>query len=183
MIRTIFGSTALLLFLLAGSLSAQAQMSDEAVVRYALSARQAGKSDQQIGRELLARGVTPEQAERLKQKYDSGRESDDDDADRSPAEQRRERRQPAQERLQNEMNLAFNLYNQTAQQLQLARAKVQESTPVYAVVQPASVPVKPSKPSKIILLAGCIFLGGVVSSGWIFVREKRPGRRHDRSNT
>lgn len=88
-----------------------------------------------------------------------------------------------QERLQNEMNLAFNLYNQTAQQLQLARAKVQESTPVYAVVQPATVPLRPSKPSKIILLAGCIFLGGVVSSGWIFVREKRPGRRHDRSNT
>ena len=88
-----------------------------------------------------------------------------------------------QERLQNEMNLAFNLYNQTAQQLQLARAKVQESTPVYAVVQPATVPLKPSKPSKIILLAGCIFLAGVVSSGWIFVREKWPGRRHDRSNT
>ena len=91
--------------------------------------------------------------------------------------------QTQQTRLQNEMNFSFNLYNQTAQQLQLARAKVQESTPVYAVVQPATVPLRPSKPSKIILLAGCIFLGGVVSSGWIFVREKRPGRRHDRSNT
>ena len=38
--------------------------------------------------------------------------------------------QTEQERLQNEMSLAYSLYNQTAQQLQLARAKVQESTPV-----------------------------------------------------
>ncbi len=65
-----------------------------------------------------------------------------------------------QERLQNEMSLAYSLYNQTAQQLQLARAKVQESTPVYAVVQPATVPLKPSKPSKIMILVGCVFLAG-----------------------
>ncbi|MDE5585257.1 MAG: chain-length determining protein, partial [Muribaculaceae bacterium] len=36
------------------------------------------------------------------------------------------------ERLQNEATLAFNLYNQTAQQVQVAKAKVQENTPVYA---------------------------------------------------
>lgn len=72
-----------------------------------------------------------------------------------------------QERLQNEMDLAFNLYNQTAQQLQLARAKVQESTPVYAVVQPATVPLKASKPSKMMTLIGCIFIAGIVISGWI----------------
>lgn len=77
-----------------------------------------------------------------------------------------------QERLQNEMNLAFNLYNQTAQQLQMAKAKVQESTPVYAVVQPAMVPLKASKPSKAIILIGFIFLAGIASVGWIlFIRK------------
>ena len=74
-----------------------------------------------------------------------------------------------QERLQNEMNLAFNLYNQTAQQLQMAKAKVQESTPVYAVVQPATVPLKASKPSKMILLVGFIFLSGVGAASWILL--------------
>ena len=49
------------------------------------------------------------------------------------------------ERLQNEMNLAFNIYNQMAQQLQMAKAKVLEITPVYAVVQPATVPLKAAK--------------------------------------
>lgn len=72
-----------------------------------------------------------------------------------------------QERLQNEMDLAFNLYNQTAQQLQMAKAKVQESTPVYAVVQPATVPLKASKPSKLIIIVGFVFLAGIVAAGWI----------------
>lgn len=72
-----------------------------------------------------------------------------------------------EERLQNEMNLAFDVYNQTAQQLQMAKAKVQESTPVYAVVQPATVPLKASKPSKVMTLIGCIFLSGILSMGWI----------------
>lgn len=72
-----------------------------------------------------------------------------------------------QERLQNEMNLAFEVYNQTAQQLQLAKAKVQESTPVYAVVQPATVPLKASKPSKMTTLVGFVFLAGVGAIGWI----------------
>lgn len=72
-----------------------------------------------------------------------------------------------QERLQNEMNLAFNIYNQTAQQLQTARAKVQESTPVYAVVQPASVPLKASKPSKLLILVGAVFIAAVCASAWV----------------
>lgn len=75
--------------------------------------------------------------------------------------------QTKQERLQNEMNLAYNLYNQTAQQLQLAKAKVQESTPVYTVVQAATVPLQASKPSKMMILIGFVFLAGVASVGWI----------------
>lgn len=77
-----------------------------------------------------------------------------------------------QERLQNEMNLAYNLYNQTAQQLQLAKAKVQESTPVYAVVQPATVPLKASKPSKMMTLIGCMCIAGIVISGWILFGQR-----------
>ena len=77
-----------------------------------------------------------------------------------------------QERLQNEMNLAYNVYNQVAQQLQMAKAKVQEITPVYTVVQPAVVPLRASKPSKAMILVGFVFLAGVGSMGWIlFVRD------------
>lgn len=76
------------------------------------------------------------------------------------------------ERLQNEMNLAYGVYNQMAQQRQMARAKVQEITPVYTVVQPATVPLKAAKPNKIMILIGFVFLAGVGSVGWIlFVKD------------
>jgi hypothetical protein len=71
------------------------------------------------------------------------------------------------DRLQNEASLAFNLYNQTSQQLQMAQAKVQQTTPVFTVVQPATVPLKPSKPSKAMVLVGFVFLAVVGSSAWI----------------
>ncbi|MCM1151826.1 MAG: Wzz/FepE/Etk N-terminal domain-containing protein [Alistipes sp.] len=79
-----------------------------------------------------------------------------------------------QERLQNEVNLTYSVYNQMAQQLQLARAKVQESTPVYAVVKPATVPLRAAKPSKPLILAGFVFLAFAAAAGWIlFGRELR----------
>jgi capsule polysaccharide export protein KpsE/RkpR len=72
-----------------------------------------------------------------------------------------------QERLQNEMTLAYGVYNQLAQQLQMAKAKVQEITPVYTVVQPAVVPLRPIKPNKIMILFGFVFLAVAGSSLWI----------------
>lgn len=75
--------------------------------------------------------------------------------------------QTQQDRLRNEMELAFNVYNQTAQQLQIAKAKVQEDTPVYTVVEAASVPLSATKPSKAMILIGFVFLAGVGACGWI----------------
>lgn len=76
------------------------------------------------------------------------------------------------ERLQNEMNLAYQVYSQVATQLQVARAKVQEAKPVFAVVEPASVPLLPSGTSKKVILVGFIFLAVAGASAWIlFGRE------------
>lgn len=72
-----------------------------------------------------------------------------------------------QERLQNEMQLAFNLYNSTSQQVQLAKAKVQSTTPVFSVIEPSSVPNMPSKPKKVLIIAGFIFLAVVCCSAVI----------------
>lgn len=71
------------------------------------------------------------------------------------------------ERLQNEAQLAFSLYNQTAQQVQSAQAKVQEATPAYAVITPATVPIRPVKPRKFLILVGFTFLAFVASAAWI----------------
>lgn len=63
-----------------------------------------------------------------------------------------------QERLQNDMNLAYQVYSQVAQQLQIARAKIQEEKPVFAVVEPASIPLQPSGSSRKAILIGVVFL-------------------------
>ena len=76
------------------------------------------------------------------------------------------------ERLRNEMNLAYQVYNQTAQQLQLARGKVQEAKPVFAVVNPSTVPLLPSGPRKLVILVGFVFLFFCLSCAWeLFLRE------------
>lgn len=62
------------------------------------------------------------------------------------------------ERLQNDMNLAYQVYSQVAQQLQVARAKVQEVKPVFAVVEPAVIPLRPSGTSRKIIMLGLAFL-------------------------
>ena len=53
-------------FLCAATLMASAAMTDQQVITYIKQQMAAGKSDKQIGQELMARGVTPEQAQRIK---------------------------------------------------------------------------------------------------------------------
>lgn len=71
-----------------------------------------------------------------------------------------------QERLQNDMNLAYQVYSQVAQQLQVARAKIQEEKPVFAIVEPASIPLEPSGSSRKIILAGIIFIAICSAGAW-----------------
>ena len=76
-----------------------------------------------------------------------------------------------QDRLSNEQNLAFNVYNQIAQQLEMARAKVAESTPVCVVMQPAIVPVKASPPKKMMMGLLYVFLAFFGTAAWYIVKE------------
>lgn len=71
-----------------------------------------------------------------------------------------------QERLQNDMNLAYQVYSQVAQQLQVARAKIQEEKPVFAVVEPATVPLQPSGTSRKVILVGIVFLAVCCTAAW-----------------
>ncbi len=64
--------TILALVLGLGMGTAYAQMTDEQVVEYTKNAVASGKGQNQIARELLARGVTPAQANRIKAKYEEG---------------------------------------------------------------------------------------------------------------
>ena len=69
-----------------------------------------------------------------------------------------------QQRLQNIANLKFQMYNQTAQNLLMARAKVQLEAPVLVVIQPGMAPHKGS-PSKVKLAMLWFILGALVCGG------------------
>lgn len=71
-----------------------------------------------------------------------------------------------QERLQNDMSLAYQVYSQVAQQLQVARAKIQEEKPVFAVVEPATVPLQPSGTSRLVILIGVIIFSICATGTW-----------------
>lgn len=79
--------------------------------------------------------------------------------------------QVTRDRLSNEAQLAFSLFNQTSQQVQLAKAKVQENTPVYAIVEPATVPLRASKPSKMLILVGFTMIAAIAASAKILLTD------------
>jgi LPS O-antigen subunit length determinant protein (WzzB/FepE family) len=75
------------------------------------------------------------------------------------------------ERLQGEYSIALNVYNELAKQLEQAKIKVKEETPVFSVLKPAVVPNERSKPKKAMILAVWIFLGGITGVGIIFGKD------------
>lgn len=65
------------LILFAGmTMSIHAQMSDEQVVDFVKHRKASGKGEQEIGRELLSRGVTQEQVKRIKTRYEESQGSE-----------------------------------------------------------------------------------------------------------
>jgi len=62
---------ALLCLFLGLTLPVRAQMTDDQIMQYVQEGMMAGKGQAQIGRELLMKGVTKSQIERLRQQYGS----------------------------------------------------------------------------------------------------------------
>lgn len=74
--------------------------------------------------------------------------------------------------LENEMQLKYTIYQQVVEQLQLAKAKVQERTPAFTIVQEATVPIKHSSRPKIVTLIIWMILGFLLRSGILLWRNR-----------
>ena len=70
------------------------------------------------------------------------------------------------ERLQQEMNLAYQVYSQVATQLEGARIKEQEAKPVFVILEPAAIPNLKAAPSKAKMLVIFTFLAGCCAAAW-----------------
>ena len=77
-----------------------------------------------------------------------------------------------EEDLENEMQLKYNIYQQVVEQLQLAKAKVQERTPAFTVMQSAAVPVKHADRPKIVTLIIWVILGFILRFSMLAWKNK-----------
>jgi hypothetical protein len=70
-------------------------------------------------------------------------------------------------RLQSEYTISLNVYNELAKQLEQAKIQVKEATPVFSVIEPASVPQKKAKPNRPLILFLSLFFGGIIGIGFV----------------
>ena len=66
--------------------------------------------------------------------------------------------------LENDMQLKYNTYTTLMTQYQMAKAKVQERTPAFTLVQGAAVPIKPAGPKRMFFVGGMCLLSIVLIS-------------------
>lgn len=79
------------------------------------------------------------------------------------------------ERLRNERSIAYNVYNQTASQVEMTKIKLQEETPIATVVEPAIVPDSAAGPNKMMIFVAFAFLGAFLSVGIVVVKSLLAG--------
>jgi len=88
-----------------------------------------------------------------------------------------------QTRLENEMALSYGVFNQMAQQLQLAQVKVQDTTPVYTIVEPAVVPDMASEPKKKTIIIIYLALALAISSAWVLLLDFYKSKKEVKKKT
>ena len=79
--------------------------------------------------------------------------------------------QTSGERLNAEYSLLYSVYSELAKQLEQAKIKVKDATPVLTVVEPAVVPNQKSKPNRPLILIGFAFFGGFIAVGFLLFKE------------
>ena len=76
------------------------------------------------------------------------------------------------ESLENDMQLKYNLYTAMQTQLQAATAKLQEATPAFTVIEPASIPVKPAGPKRMIISIAMMILSFFLLSAKLLIKKE-----------
>ena len=73
--------------------------------------------------------------------------------------------------LQSEYDLTFTVYSELAKQLETQRLQVKKDTPLFTVLQPVSIPLEKSAPKRALILVVYLFLGFVLSLGYVLVKK------------
>ncbi|MGA0559403.1 lipopolysaccharide biosynthesis protein [Larkinella sp. VNQ87] len=76
----------------------------------------------------------------------------------------------AEQRLQAEFILAQNVYNDLSRQLEQTKIRVQEETPVFKMLEPPRIPLRPSGPRRMLFIVAALVAGMVGGLAWTFVK-------------
>lgn len=80
------------------------------------------------------------------------------------------RAQTEMERLQDEKNLALNVYNSITQRYEESRLNLQEQTPIFTEVQSVNVPTQRSEPKRPLIMVVFTMLGVILGVGFVLVK-------------
>ena len=80
--------------------------------------------------------------------------------------------QVERERLQQEMNLAYQVYSQVATNLEGARVQAEQAKPVFVIINPVTVPLQRTAPSKSKMLVIFTFLAGCIAAAWVLFGDE-----------
>ena len=83
-----------------------------------------------------------------------------------------------QEKKENEVNMKFTTYNALNTQYEAAKAKVQERTPAFTILEAASVPVKPTHPKRMMFVIAMLFLSTIGTGIKIFWNDIKKQLTH-----
>jgi len=75
------------------------------------------------------------------------------------------------DQLENDMQLKLNAYNAMITQAQTAKAKIQENTPAFTILQNAYVPVKPTGPKRMIFVVAMVFLTFIITVALLIFKK------------
>lgn len=75
------------------------------------------------------------------------------------------------DQLENDMQLKLNTYNAMLTQTQNAKAKIQEQTPAFTVLQNAFVPVKPTGPKRMFFVAAWVLFTLFATGGVLIIKN------------
>ena len=74
-------------------------------------------------------------------------------------------------RLESEVNISESIVQQLASQVEQAKLQVNKDTPVFTTIKPVTIPFERSAPKRSIIVITFLFLGFVLSCGYVLVKE------------
>ena len=86
------------------------------------------------------------------------------------------------EDMENDMQLKYNTYTTLNTQFETAKAKVQEKTPAFTIIEAPIMPYRPASTPRAVIVLIFIFLGGICDALWVLYGRKWYAKKKDENS-